>query len=127
MLSIIISSTSQEKLAGIKKNIAETSGVEYEIIEFINNGEYGLCKAYNDGANKAVYPYLCFVHDDVLFHTINWGNRIIHHLQDKTAGVIGVAGGCYKSAFGLDWKDGKESFYRAIIIDGLLNHSRFYF
>jgi glycosyltransferase involved in cell wall biosynthesis len=127
MLSIIISTENPSWLAEIKKNITATAGLPFEIIEVINKGAYGLCKAYNSGAEKALYPYLCFIHDDVAFHTNDWGKKLIAHLQDPQTGLIGVAGGCYKSASGLDWKDGKEDFYRAIIIDGLLDQSRFYF
>lgn len=127
MLSIIISTAKAVNLEKIKKNIDETAGVGYEIIEILNDGSFGLCHAYNDGAAKATYPFLCFVHDDILFHTEDWGKKIAQHLEDKQTGLVGVAGGCYKSLYGLDWKDGKESFYRALIIDGILNGERFYF
>lgn len=118
MLSIIIASNRDANFKRISENIAATVGVAYEVIR-ITTIERGLCAAYNEGASRAQYSYLCFVHDDVLFHTASWGENVIAHLSDAQTGVIGVMGGRYKSAFGLGWRDGRESFYRYNVKDGV--------
>ena len=115
------------KAARMEESIARTIGTEYDVFRYFNEYNDGLCKAYNNAAAKTRFPFLCFVHDDVVFHTMNWGNKLIEYLSDKETGLVGVAGGIYKSKYGLDWKDGNESFYRALIIDGILNGERFYF
>lgn len=127
MLSIIISTINADNFDRVKKNIEQTVGVPYEIVEIQNNRKFGLSEAYNTGAQKAVFQYLCFIHEDVLFHTHNWGKQLLQYLDDKETGLVGVAGGIYKSEYGLDWKDGNETFYRALIIDGILDGERFYF
>jgi len=97
MISIIISSYRQQYFSFLKKNIADTIGVEYEIIKVDNAGKMGICEAYNIGAKKARYPYLCFVHEDVKFISTSWGVNLINHfISDNNCGVIGVAGSIYK-------------------------------
>lgn len=94
MISVIICSLNPELLSDISENIKQTIGVPFEIIAINNsNGEYGICKAYNTGASKAIYDILCFTHEDVFFETKNWGLNVIHHLKDPSVGLIGVVGG----------------------------------
>lgn len=94
MLSIIICSISLERLQAVKRNIQKTIGVEYEVIAIDNREKkWPIAKAYNYGAQKANYPYLFFVHEDIMFHTMNWGGFIEHKLAEPDCGVIGFAGG----------------------------------
>jgi hypothetical protein len=118
MLSIIVASNRDENFIKIAENIAATVGVMHEVIR-LKEVSKGLCEAYNRGASLANYPCLCFVHDDVLFHTQDWGAKLMIHLSDQRAGVVGVMGGRYKAAAGLGWRDGKTSFYRYNMKDGL--------
>lgn len=92
MISIIISSYQPEYFAALKKNVAETCGVEYEIIKIDNPGKYGISEAYNKGAAKAKYDYLLFVHEDVFFHTQNWGLLLQKYFDLPNLGVLGLAG-----------------------------------
>lgn len=104
MISIIISSYRENFFSTIKQNIAETIGVPYEIIKIENNGIMGITKAYNKGASDAKFPLLCFVHEDVIFHTNDWGKLVIAKFNsDKRIGLIGIAGGSYKSAAPSSW------------------------
>lgn len=93
MYSIIICSISPERLSRLKANIQETIGVEHEIIA-IDNREthWPIAKVYNEGARRARFPYLFFVHEDVCFHTTGWGEVIAEKLQEPDCGVIGFAG-----------------------------------
>jgi len=94
MLSIIVCSRNKTLSKEFTENIKNTVGIAYEIIAIDNSeNQYSIFSAYNLGANRSKYPYLCFVHEDVLFHTNNWGEIVISHLQDPKTGIIGVAGG----------------------------------
>lgn len=95
MLSIIISSYQENYFSALEKNIAETIGIPYEILKIDNPGKFGICEAYNLGASKSQYDYLLFVHEDVLFHTKNWGHLLVNHLSVENTGVVGVAGSNY--------------------------------
>ena len=94
MLSVIICSRNQTPDISLSANIQSTIGVEYELI-FIDNSKNKLSiyAAYNEGIKQSKFPYLCFVHDDVLFVTTNWGKKIIAHLSDNNTGLTGLAGG----------------------------------
>ncbi len=95
MITIIISSYQPHFYIALEKNIAETCGVTYEIIKIENPGLMGICEAYNKGAQKAKSDYLLFLHEDVLFHSKNWGEKLITHLKNPDTGIIGVAGSNY--------------------------------
>jgi hypothetical protein len=89
----------------LSESIQETVGVEYEVIKLDNNlYKVGIAEAYNIGAGKAKFPYLCFVHEDVKFVSHNWGERAINHmLAHKDIGAIGLAGSLYKSKVVSSW------------------------
>jgi len=94
MLSIIVCSRNKSLSKEFTENINKTVGVEYEMIGIDNSeNQYSIFSAYNLGVNRSNYPYLCFLHEDVLFHSNNWGKIVIANLQDPKTGIIGVAGG----------------------------------
>lgn len=103
MISIIISSRNQEHCNKIKSNIAATIGEAFEIIIIKNNGDCSLSKVYNEGGKLANYPYICFVHDDVIFQTNNWGKKIINIFQDNKIGLVGVVGSKILTRYSLGW------------------------
>ena len=93
MFSIIICSISPERLAQTSRNIAETIGTACEVIGMDNRGKnWPIARVYNEGARRAQYPYLFFVHEDVKFHTQGWGPVIAAKLAEPACGVIGFAG-----------------------------------
>ena len=105
MISIIICSRFDRISSELKQNITKTIGIEHEII-VINNShnQYNIFQAYNIGWKRAKYPILCFMHDDVLFHTIGWGKAVISHFQDPQIGMIGISGPTYISRLpGIWW------------------------
>ncbi|WP_201986376.1 glycosyltransferase [Hymenobacter rubidus] len=104
MLSIIICSRDAVALAAVSENVALTIGIPYEVIGIDNSeGKYGICEAYNIGAAQAQYELLCFMHEDIRFHTLNWGKVVATILNDPTVGVLGVTGGCYQVAAPAAW------------------------
>ncbi len=104
MLSIIICSKYKQLSSALIANINETVGVIHEIIAIDNsNADYSIFSAYNKGYSLSQYPYLCFVHEDVMFKTFDWGNKLISHLKEENVGIIGVAGGCLASRIPSSW------------------------
>lgn len=94
MLSIIVCSTKKTLSPDYEANIRDTVGISYEIITVDNSiGRFSIFEAYNYGVTQSHYPYLCFVHEDVKFHTNGWGKKVVAHLNMDNVGIIGVAGG----------------------------------
>jgi len=104
MLSIIICSVNPDQLRLIQKNINETVGIPYEVIAINNNiNPRGITAVYNEGAKKARFNYLCFVHEDVKFNTQGWGKILTDLFKDKNLGLVGVAGGAHKPKLPSGW------------------------
>lgn len=104
MISVVISTHKPDYLHQISKNIEKTIGVAYEIIAIENDARFSISEAYNSGVEKAQYPFLCFVHEDILFQTIDWGKHLVNIMtNDKNVGLIGVAGTKFKSAYPSAW------------------------
>jgi len=112
MISIIISTHKPEYFKAVKANIEKTIGVAHEIIGIENHACYSICEAYNIGESQAQYPYLCFVHEDVLFRTQDWGKCLISVMEaDQSIGLVGIAGTKFKSTYPTSsW--GQSSFLR---------------
>lgn len=108
MISVIICARTKNLPDAFVKNLTVTIGVPFEIISIDNSeNKYSIFSAYNEGFAKSKYPYLCFVHDDVLFHTSEWGNLLIAHLQEKQTGIVGLAGGDIIIRIPSSWSSGQ--------------------
>jgi hypothetical protein len=108
MLSLIICSRTEKISDKLRQNIDETIGCEYEII-FTDNSkaQYSIFEAYNSCQFTSKYTYLCYMHDDILFHTQDWGIAVCNHFKDESTGAIGIAGGKYLSFMpGTWWSSG---------------------
>ena len=93
MISLIICSRSSDISDTLKQNIFKTIGVNYELLIIDNsNNNYSIFSAYNEGVNRAKYPLLCFMHEDILYHTNNWGALILSHFNESSIGLLGFAG-----------------------------------
>ena len=130
MISIIISTHKPNLLNKISDNISQTIGVEYEIIPIVNHRKYSLCEAYNLGAQKAKYPFLCFVHEDVIFLKNNWGKRLVSVINsDSSIGLVGVVGTKFMSTYpNAGWGTGPylKNMYRGkIFLDDNLSYRDF--
>ena len=105
MISIIICSRYREVPKELNDNILETIGCEHELI-FIDNSEkkYSIFSAYNEGVQRAKGDILCFMHEDVLFRSTDWGNRIVQYFnEDGRIGIIGFAGSHFLPAAPMYW------------------------
>lgn len=112
MISLIICSRTSALSNELYQNIDESIGCEYELITIDNsNNKYSIFEAYNLGIGKSSGSFLCFIHDDILFHTQNWG-LILNNIFDKNPniGLIGVAGAKIKTKMPSVWWDCLEDF-----------------
>lgn len=108
MISVIICSINPTFAQQVQENIAATIGVAWEPI-VINNtiAPKSITAVYNQGAAMAQYDIVCFVHEDVLFQTNNWGQVLVDAFKkDAGLGLIGVAGSKYKSKTPSGWYTG---------------------
>lgn len=104
MISCIICSRQPDIPSELKKNIATTIGCEYEVVIIDNSQkEYTIFSAYNEGVRRANGDILCFMHEDILFHSNNWGNIAQSHLCNEKIGLLGVIGGHYLPDFPASW------------------------
>lgn len=105
MISVIICSRNEEMLRAVEQSVAATIGVVYEIIAIDNKqGKYNIFEAYNRGVALSKYGILCFMHEDIIFKTSNWGT-IVNNIFINTPefGLVGVAGSSYKTQLPSHW------------------------
>ena len=105
MISIIVCSTDDIFFSNFSSSVKETIGVPYELIKIENSKErLSIAKAYNLGAIKSNYNILVFVHEDVVFHTKDWGKKLIEYFGClENPGIIGIAGNSYHPSIPSDW------------------------
>ena len=129
MISVIVSTHKPELFKKFSTNLAETIGTEYELIGIENHALFSISEAYNRGLEKAKFPYLCFVHEDIFFKTNNWGRLLISLMEtDEKIGLIGVAGSKFKSSYPLaGWGQGPSlnKYKRGQVIHYYDNIERF--
>lgn len=93
MISLIICSSFKDISKILKTNIELTSGCNYELIVIDNStNKYSIFSAYNEGIRRAKGDILCFMHEDILYRTVDWGKKIEDHFSDSTIGLLGFAG-----------------------------------
>lgn len=118
MISIIISSANSTLLKQVSKNVEATIGVPFEIVSIDNSrGKKGICEVYNIGMYKAQYEILCFMHEDILIETQNWGQSIVDTFKNNTdLGLLGVIGSAYKTITPSGWGGlGVNTYYSNLI------------
>lgn len=104
-ISIIICSRTKILTPGFLENIKSTVGCDYELITIDNSqNQYSIFEAYNLGIKKSNGEFLCFIHDDIWFHTDNWGviSQNIFNKYNKL-GLLGVAGAKLKTKMMSPW------------------------
>jgi hypothetical protein len=111
MFSIIICSINETYLNALKINISETIGHPYELLVWDNRiSPKPIAEVYNILGKQAQYPWLCFIHEDIIFQTQNWAAVLLAAFQqDSELGMIGVAGAKYKSRTPSGWSTGITS------------------
>jgi GT2 family glycosyltransferase len=107
MISIIICSRTASISDELTKNIDQTIGIPYELV-VIDNSEnlYSIFSAYNEGVKRSKYEVLCFMHDDIIFKTKDWGMKVMNRFNSPKLGAIGVAGSPYYAILPGAWWSG---------------------
>lgn len=105
MISIIICSRKSDISSTLKENIQKTIGYDYELVVIDNSqNKHSIFTAYNEGVRRAKGDLLCFMHDDILYHTNGWGPIIAKHFRDDSEiGLIGFAGAHFLPHIPLYW------------------------
>lgn len=97
-ISIIVCSRTATLPQALVENIEQTifdpvSKHTYEIVCIDNSkNQYNIFQAYNAGVARATGDILCFQHDDILYHSTGWGERVICTLTPPSIGCCAVAG-----------------------------------
>jgi hypothetical protein len=117
MISILVCSVKPDLFKQLEKNIEQTIGVSYELLCYDNRKNVrGLCEVYNLLANKAQYNVLCFLHEDIIITTNDWGKKLLTIFSENNVGAVGVAGSKYKSLKYSGWFTGIKQFDCANIL-----------
>jgi len=104
MISIIICSKYPDIHQSLRDNILGSIGVECEIIVIDNStNNYSIFSAYNEGVRRAKGDIFCFMHEDILFHTQDWGRQVVEHFKNPNLGIIGVSGAHYYPKMPVAW------------------------
>ena len=106
MITIIYSThKDSEYNKNFKNHLSNTIGVkDFEIIEFINNGEFSLSELYNKGINSAKNDIVVCCHNDIELSK-NWGKHLINDFdKNPEFGIIGKAGTSYFPSSGIFWE-----------------------
>jgi glycosyltransferase involved in cell wall biosynthesis len=126
MISIIICSRRKTINRELSENIKNTIGYAYELIVIDNSeNQYSIFEAYNLGIEKSTGNYLCFIHDDILFHTKDWGG-VINAIFEKNEqiGLLGIAGAKIKTKMPSAWWDCPEEMRVINIIQHFNNREK---
>lgn len=122
-LSIIICSRTGRRDEIFYGNIKDTVGCDHEIIVIDNSrNELSIFQAYNKGIGKSKGNIICFIHEDIIIHTSNWGNILKNLFKEHPeTGLIGVAGTRVKTKMPSGWWDCAQTLRAVNIIQHLQN------
>jgi hypothetical protein len=95
MISIIVCHRDKDLLKQFKENVTQTIGLPFEFVIIDNStNKHTIFEAYNLGIERSKGDVLCFAHEDLFFHTNNWGPLVNEHFnKNPKLGLIGVCGG----------------------------------
>lgn len=92
-LSLIFCSRSVKLPEKLIQNIQTTIGCDYELVVIDNSQQrFSIFEAYQLGYERSNGIYLAYLHDDIFFHTPDWGLLLIDQLQTPGAGIMGIGG-----------------------------------
>jgi hypothetical protein len=104
-ISVVICSKTPSLLSKLTENIEQTIGCNYELIVVSNlDNKFSIFEAYNYGLDESISDIICFIHEDILFHSNNWGVYVNSVFRDThEIGLLGVAGSRVKSDIPSGW------------------------
>ena len=75
MITIVYSTRKENP--SFQEELRKTIGIKkYQVLEYVNDGEYSLTELYNKGLKEAENDIVVFCHDDIYFDKKNWANKI---------------------------------------------------
>jgi len=126
---VVIYSThlSHEEDSLFEERVKRTIGShKYKLKRYENKREYSLPELYNRALSEIEdkeSTIAVFVHNDVLFNTKNWGNRLLMHFNDRNNDyqIIGIAGTDTIEENGVWWLD-ETNQMKTKGMYGIVNH-----
>ncbi len=126
MISVIVCSRREPAWDLHERNIAATIGVDYEYIRIENTtSPRGICAVYNEGAQKARYECVVFVHEDVFFMEQGWGKVLLGKFTNAHIGLVGVAGTEVLYGSDLRWHIAGQPHIKGRLVHEIPTHSLF--
>jgi GT2 family glycosyltransferase len=119
MISIVVCSINKNLFQDLSTNINKTIGNSvFEIIPIDNKKEkLSIARAYNKGLELAKFNIVLFIHEDILFHTSNWGKILLAFFKkDNSIGLVGVAGSKIKTKFPSGWWENDPALLNKFIL-----------
>ncbi|KRD07470.1 hypothetical protein ASE21_18465 [Flavobacterium sp. Root901] len=122
MISLIICSRTEALSPELAENINNTIGNQHELVLIDNSkSDYSIFEAYNLGIKKSKGDILCFIHDDIIFHTKEWGLILESEFKENANfALIGIAGSKVKTQYPTGWWD-CENKYKVV---NLIQHEK---
>ena len=85
MISCIVCSRHIRLSERLIQNIQNTIGESFELVVIDNSkSNYSIFSAYNEGVRRAKGNVLCFMHEDILFHSQNWGQELCRIFEENS-------------------------------------------
>ncbi len=125
MISIIICSRKPDIPDDLKQNIKDTIGTDYELIVIDNShNKYSIFSAYNEGLKLASGDIRCYMHEDLCFHTLQWGREVEKYFTIYPyVGMVGVAGTHFLADMPAAWWD--TEIRSGQLLQGAINNGEY--
>ena len=134
MISIVICSRTPDISNDLRENIRRTIGSDFELLIIDNSSNrFSIFSAYNEGVRRAKGSIICFMHDDIMYKSSNWGKTVESFFaSDDKLGLLGIQACCFLPNAPVYWcnspflvyKEGKynsfehDSIIEAVAVDG---------
>lgn len=118
LISFIVVSICSANLNKLKVNLEQTVLEPFELLVFENYQRYSLAYCYNNLIKKSKADLVVCLHEDISFKDKGWDRHLIKFFQKcMSIGVVGVAGGTYKSkSFSPAWFNFRNNAHRINIV-----------
>lgn len=112
---VVIYSTQNDSVANnsFNNHIKNTIGAKHKIAQYQNNNEFSLTSVYNRALSEnsdVKDSIFCFVHNDIIFKTPNWGRILLNKFNTNDYDILGIAGSTYMPLSGIWWENNNTMF-----------------
>lgn len=119
MISIVVCSVNEDLYKSLLVNIKKTIGdIEFEVIRIENNKEKkSIAGAYNKGLSISKSDLVVFAHEDLIFHTTDWGVILSSIFKtNESLGLLGVAGSKIKTRYPSGWWENSPEYLSKYVL-----------